>query len=627
MFRKKKKESQGSRRVDLNGYYARLGRNDPSITTIDLAQKNITDADVKWYASLIVDNTHVKNLFLGDDGITSESAKVLAFVLERNSGLKTLILYGEIGDAGATELAGALLSNKTLTRLDLGNDIGNAGANDLAGALLFNHTLVSLYLDDNPGITDGRIKQRIKYLLYLNNTLDKEEAARRKEVEFGAMRVDPAVRESSPFFVKLIEPDARNVNFKLTDLIPLIKDVHQLKIFYTFVASCLRSGAMSKAEASSYIKQGFEKSWAMCSSENAIVTFKLILEKASEDGHIPRADFHLYDNRAEVTRMEHTPFIKSMREAIRANTVRIEGLEANVEAVNNSINSIKKGLRRKQKVEATVGFIGAVVNAVTLGVGGSLLAAAEKTLGSIVDFGDIVHMQKVVADVGDHELMEHFELGVEIASGRIADDELEKAIKDDNVLVVLSAAAVMVQQVKPFGYPQQTRVIIPGLGGRSGTIVGPVGENGQQKVLIDGMTTGVSMAVADLVVIGGEGGLGEDSKSAGKDDALRGVPDMFCDAILKDEEEEGLPVHAAIKYGDKECLEEALAEEAINVNEVDSKGRTAMDLAALTGQLELLQIVKDSGGKFKLNSTPKMKLIAKKRDAHSKKYLEYIQNK
>lgn len=150
--------------------------------------------------------------------------------------------------------------------------------------------------------------------------------------------------------------------------------------------------------------------------------------------------------------MSNAPFILDIMEAIKLNTARIDGLESNVEVINESVNAIRKGLKRKMKVEAVVGLLSGIINVFSIGIGGSILSAASATaLGSIVDFGDIVHIEKIAAECGV-ECVKMVEIGKELAAegrdaaiDRYASSMLEKAIKDGNVLVVVSAIAASMQ--------------------------------------------------------------------------------------------------------------------------------------------------------------------------------------
>jgi len=109
---------------------------------------------------------------------------------------------------------------------------------------------------------------------------------------------------------------------------------------------------------------------------------KLILDKALQDKYITIADKYALDNRAEVKRVEHAPFLVTMREAIkknagniqnlkeaiRKNAVNVQNLNANMNSIGGSINQIKSGPRRKQKMENVVGLISAVIISYRLGL-------------------------------------------------------------------------------------------------------------------------------------------------------------------------------------------------------------------------------------------------------------------
>ena len=99
-------------------------------------------------------------------------------------------------------------------------------------------------------------------------------------------------------------------------------------------------------------------------------------------------------------------------------------LEANVEAINKSVNRLKEGLKRKLAVESCVGFMSVILNTVSFGVAGSALQGAiSVTVGSIVDFGDISHIREVASSCPtSKEFVAHGEsLGQNIANSSIAD--------------------------------------------------------------------------------------------------------------------------------------------------------------------------------------------------------------
>jgi len=99
--------------------------------------------------------------------------------------------------------------------------------------------------------------------------------------------------------------------------------------------------------------------------------------------------------------MENAPFIKNMVEAIQTNSKRIESIKENVELINDSVNKIKKGLKRKMQIECAAGLIGAVVSVVTFGIGGTVINSFQQlVMNSIIDFGDPQHIIDTVQEIG-----------------------------------------------------------------------------------------------------------------------------------------------------------------------------------------------------------------------------------
>ena len=164
-----------------------------------------------------------------------------------------------------------------------------------------------------------------------------------------------------------------------------------MKIYHTNVACYYRMSLFEKDDAGTFIKNGLLTLSTKCQDRYSVVMFKLIDEKAYEDGYLTRWDFHDGDQLAEHAGLQ--PKFESLVEAIRANTARIEGLEANLVAVNKSVNQICKGLRQKYHMEAVTGFASAVINAIPVGIGGGLVDAAV-AIQSVIDFGDVDHLKE-----------------------------------------------------------------------------------------------------------------------------------------------------------------------------------------------------------------------------------------
>lgn len=108
------------------------------------------------------------------------------------------------------------------------------------------------------------------------------------------------------------------------------------------------------------------------------------------------------------------------------------------------------------------------------------------------------------------------------------------------------------------------------------------------------------------------------------------ITDQFRDSILPIEDEGRLDLHAAVKYGDRDLLEELVKQSNGNksvINELDSKGRTPADLAALTGQLDLMNfLIQESGASFAFKSGARMRAIARRRAPFVNQYHEMVES-
>ncbi|KAL7480870.1 hypothetical protein ACHAW6_006537 [Cyclotella cf. meneghiniana] len=422
-------------------------------------------------------NQALQTIDLGANLIGSEGARNLAEALKVNEILQRINLQRNlIGIAGARKLVEALKVNQTLQKIDLSkNLIGSEGAEKLVEALKGNQTLQEIDLRQNSAGNEGarklaealKVNQTLQTIDLYDNSIGSEGGRKvggSITIDLMGNKIDGNILEQIESFLKdskrienqpnksLLQPTAfysklmtmlnlqQNIENRLEQVKQLIQDLHMTKFFYLAVSSLWRAGVLSKEMASCHIVASLEKSKELCTGSDEVADFKLILEKAESDGHIDCRQMLCLDNKAE----RHTVFndhgFLSLMEAVKSDTARIEGLEANVEAINNSVNAIRKGLKHKMKVEAVVGLLSATINAVSFGVGGNIVTATASALGSIVDYGDIVHIQTVAAKFGD-VCVDQVEAGVDIAINKYADKKLEEALKKRNVLTVVAAAA------------------------------------------------------------------------------------------------------------------------------------------------------------------------------------------
>ena len=135
----------------LSDLYQRLGRNDPSLTMVNLNYCGIGDVGATELAFSLRKNSQVVVLFLDGNEIGSKGAKELAYGIANHPTLEFLYLaHNNLGDVGAAALGAALRTNRRLQVLKLSYcEIGTRGAKALSEGLKANNTLQRLDLEEN----------------------------------------------------------------------------------------------------------------------------------------------------------------------------------------------------------------------------------------------------------------------------------------------------------------------------------------------------------------------------------------------------------------------------------------------------------------------------------------------
>ncbi len=130
----------------------KVKRNDSSATEVILNGFDFeSDNTLSTLAMSLMNNNHVKILYLHGCNITAKGAYLLAFALRSNKSLQHVWLNdNKIGSTGAEALASSLLYNRTLLTLGLrNNSIGNRGGKALLRAVNENCMIVGIFLEGN----------------------------------------------------------------------------------------------------------------------------------------------------------------------------------------------------------------------------------------------------------------------------------------------------------------------------------------------------------------------------------------------------------------------------------------------------------------------------------------------
>lgn len=100
---------------------------------------------------------------------------------------------------------------------------------------------------------------------------------------------------------------------------------------------------------------------------------------------------------------------------------------------------------------------------------------------------------------------------------------------------------------------------------------------------------------------------------------------ILPDAILPPQDEERYPLHCAIKYSYEKDIVEAITEtDEESKNLKDSQGSTAIYLAALTGQWEIVKYLKEQGCVHSFKPKFTMHNICRQRNDGLEEYLKRV---
>lgn len=140
---------------------------------LDLCKQNIGPDGARMITNALINNTEVKSIMFGADGILNEGAESVSKLLLKNKTIETVFLgCNLIEEEGANALSNALKNNNTVNALWLKrNPIGDKGIEKVADMLKTNHAIKLLDLV-NTDITIKGIRQLVEVLLNHNHTLE-----------------------------------------------------------------------------------------------------------------------------------------------------------------------------------------------------------------------------------------------------------------------------------------------------------------------------------------------------------------------------------------------------------------------------------------------------------------------
>jgi len=244
------------------------------------------------------------------------------------------------------------------------------------------------------------------------------------------------------FYRKMQEEDERSPLFKISELIPLICDVHVMRLFYTYVNTSWRLSLLQDIDRKRFMKEGLIEAAKTTGCTKSVATFKLIIKKAESDGLIDEMQRFELDREAEVFHTSKSHFVQDMWAHINTNTARIDRLELavdnlndNVRNLHSAVNKLRDGMVQRRKIENTMFLMNVVLSVFAMGAVGEQFT---KFMGQAVDFGcleelkahfpeDSAAIDNAAYTSGDVQVKDIFSNFVDI------DSSAEKSLTNDAV--------------------------------------------------------------------------------------------------------------------------------------------------------------------------------------------------
>jgi len=284
------------------------------------------------------------------------------------------------------------------------------------------------------------------------------------KMKFACVPLNQEVVTNSFYVDALADGEASNhmvsIKSRLQNLVSAIQDHFQYKVFYTMVSYYFTLGELKEKERNHLVKQALKACSKLCDTDFNYALFRIHLDKAFQDNAISKIVKYELEGAGNKEHIRNADFIQQMQALVVHNMEQLEELqsdiqdiyaslsklESNVKKVNESLSNIATGLRRKYRIEACAGFVGALLNAISFGVAGSAMQGCiSLALSEIVNFGDVPHLCQVVEGVGDISVHDALQTGLDIVEEN-SEMGLMHAVREKNSFVIISAVAAVVSK-------------------------------------------------------------------------------------------------------------------------------------------------------------------------------------
>ena len=284
----------------------------------------------------------------------------------------------------------------------------------------------------------GRKLQHLKSLLEMHGVTHDDR--KRPGCSVASTRDDNSRVLDLGFYRKLVEVDSDGIVFKVHDVALLVSDVHQMKVFYTFLNLFYRFNLLSKNDRQRYALKALQRtSKTICKSDHRLMTMQeLTVQKCRQDGIV----IHGIDqNDADsVTSTDPLPSLvnnlamiefrvgemlprTSIESQVTANTlsdgISHRAILAQVQAVGRSLKDFHVALEEHDHTRASIAAVCSILNSLSFGQALCPNHLSDNhgfgiILDEIVDYGDVHHICSVVDQSGNEKLQEACQEGLAI---------------------------------------------------------------------------------------------------------------------------------------------------------------------------------------------------------------------
>ena len=299
----------------------------------------------------------------------------------------------------------------------------------------------------------GRKVQHLKSLLELNGVTDNERKPPGRSV--GSTRDGDSEVFEDTFYRTLVEAYSDDIVFKVHDLAFLVSNIHQMKVFYTFLNHLYRSQRISQDDRQRYtLKALQELSKTICKSDSQLMAMQgKIVEKCRQDGILIHgngiASFYA-DSVATMTEpvsslasnlsmiefrvgevLPRTPTqSQTTPNSSQSDSIVHRVVLAQAQALGRSLKELHDAIEAHDDDGASTAAICSILNALSFGqtIFGRV---SSETVGcsllhEIVDYGDVNHIRSVVEQTGNEKFQTAFQQGIAVVQKSIKQLSLKR---------------------------------------------------------------------------------------------------------------------------------------------------------------------------------------------------------